>query len=204
MNILILNSHSHSYSELASLTTPNHLTYCRHHNYEYLMRFIPTTQSEGIYGNVDFRALLLLLPHYNFIMTIGTDTLFMNHPISLESIFPKSANQQIATESIGGSPHNNDIMLWRHSESTSNLIHEILSKRPTVEFYHPFNWQMQLNNLISSQSKLVETMNVVNEHVMNSYPEHFTNGDLILHAYNRTYQQKINCIKKFLPLVKLT
>ena len=43
-------------------------------------------------------------------------------------------------------------------------------------------------------------MNRVDEHVMNTYPDHWKDGDFILHCYFKNLEEKIKITKEFITL----
>jgi hypothetical protein len=198
---LILNHHDTNYNELADLTVSNHTAYCKKHGYDYSMR-VCSRSGGGIYDNMDHQMLLYFLPFYDAVMTIGTDILFMNQDIALDDIFPISFDQQICDEHIGGSAYNNDVMLWRNAPSTFVLINEIISKKSEYEKY-ALKWQQHICDLIRAINPLISKMNRVDEHVMNTYPDHWKDGDFILHCYFKNLEEKIKITKEFIEGVKL-
>jgi hypothetical protein len=197
MRWLILNHHDSDYNELATLTVPNHTAYCKKHGYDYSMRVCSCIADMGIYANMDYRMLLYFLPFYDAVMTIGTDVLFMNHNINLDDIFPATADQQIAKENIGGSTHNSDVVMWRNTQSTVDIINQLLNERERYE-KTAMKWQGHICEMIRTGNPLIGKMNQVDEHVMNTYPGHWKDGDFILHSYFSPLPEKIKITKEYL------
>jgi hypothetical protein len=201
MKWLILDHNSAEYGDLAVLTAPNHLAYCKRNGYDYFT-LVCSRSEDGVYYNLNYKMLRYLLPLYDAIMTIGTDVLFMNYGIRLENIFPPEAEQQIAKENTSGCEYNNDVMIWRNAPSTFDLLGEIVGKRDEYE-RHPMNWQFHICNMIRYKDSAIAKTNLVDEHVMNTFEPHWRDGDFIVHFYMYPYNDKIRLANEYLKKVKL-
>ena len=187
MKILISTVYSENYDDVAASTVPNHLGYCRKHGYEYNVHHAPWG-AKSVYYNGYLVFVREMLQHYDTIVMIDLDLLFMDWSITIESIF-YGCEQQIAEEKLceTSSPINAGIVIFKNSHSSRVLLDEILRKKPQYE-KDPLAWQAHLVNMIKSDAPEVRNLKIVPARVMNShwnsgFPPSYVEGDFIIHFY---------------------
>jgi hypothetical protein len=201
MKILVSTTWGKEYDELCSIISPLNLEYCRSHGYEYNIHHCQFN-SPSVYYNVDFNLVLGLMGNYDLIVTLDADVLIMDHRKEYEQVFDWSYEQQIADENLGPdcSPLNAGVMIWKCGEWSRRLIQNLLDNRKQAE-RDPRNWQQQIVEMVDRKDPLIQRMNVVDAHVMNShcnpgYPPSYRPGDFAVHFYCTAYQDKIRLAKK--------
>jgi len=205
MRICICSTHNRAYHPLAELTMPNHLQYAWRHGYDYNSH-IAESKSDVVFINAALLLLKDILKHYDYIMTIGVDVMFMNQDVTIESIIVAGAEQQIAWERLGGSEHNNDVMIWKNCESSFVLISALLAEKETYA-KHPTGWQEHINVLITNKSPLIKNMAIVAPNVMNNIgwpglPISWNPGNFIVHFFCADLGQKMQLANEYLPKVQ--
>lgn len=204
LKICICSTHSKSYHELAKLTIPNHLEYAWKHGYDYNSHHAET-KNDTVFFNACLCFVGDLLKYYDYILTVGVDVLFMNKEITIESIIVPGCEQQITWERIGGSEHNNDVMIWKNCDGTRKLIDKLLSEKDTY-VKHPTGWQEHINVMIAAKDSLIANMAIVAPDVMNNIgwqggPNAWKPGCFIAHFYCADLPDKIKLANEYLPKV---
>ena len=146
----------------------------------------------------DLEGLLSDLASYDVVMTIGMDTLFMNHDIRVEDVFTESDDVLVAREDTGWWPINNDVMLYRAGKS-EGLIERMIADFDIWKQY-PWRQQTHLWNLMQEEDWVRDMVRVVPAKVMNQHVTKWQLGDWIVHFYNMSLEDKLANAKNLMRL----
>ena len=197
MRVLIRSNWSEKIRELYDICSPNHKAYCKRWGYDYVA-------SELDYQNynkvtlIDMMGLKANLAEYDIVMTIGMDTLFMNHNISVRDVFEPYDSVLIAREETGWWPMNNDVMIYR-SGRCEKLIDRMMNDFEVWKQY-PWRQQAHLWNLIQEEKWVKDMVRLVPAKTMNQHPTKWQLGDWIVHFYNMSIEDKVANAKNMLNL----
>ena len=197
MRVLIRSTWSENIKELAAVCSENHRQYCEKWGYDYIAAELDYQRfNEVILG--DMVSLFTHLKNYDVVMTIGMDTLFMNHNISVRDVFEPYDSVLVAREETGWWPLNNDVMIYRggHSE---NLIERMINDFDVWKQY-PWRTQAHLWNLIQEEKWVRDMVRLVPAKTMNQHPTKWQLGDWIVHFYNMSLEDKLANAKNMLSL----
>lgn len=143
MKTCIVKNHSANNEKLYQLTLPNHAAYAGVHGYD-LLSF------NWDYSNMDTlvwrgQALLRhLLLEYDVICTTGSDVIFTDLQKPLSFFADTDYGAIMSLEDIGGSPVNNDLMLWLRGEKVIRVLDRMATLWGSVKD-HPWVVQQSLN-----------------------------------------------------------
>jgi hypothetical protein len=197
MRVLIRSNWSENIRGLYDICSPNHLAYCKRWGYDYVA-------SELDYQNynkvtlIDMMGLKANLAEYDVVMTIGMDTLFMNHDISVRDVFEPYDNVLIAREETGWWPMNNDVMIYRAGRC-EKLIDRMMNDFEVWKQY-PWRQQAHLWNLMQEEKWVKDMVRLVPAKTMNQHPTKWQLGDWIVHFYNMSIEDKVANAKNLLNL----
>jgi hypothetical protein len=203
MKWLVLLNHSAQNRALAELTAPNTWRYTARHGYDLLtLRLDWEASKVGLLHAIQAR-----LPEYDAILTVGSDVLFMNHAISLDSLCQPADEVVMAYERLDykpvNSPLNNDVVIWRRTPGTVALLDGLIDAAPQW-LRHPWLWQEWLA-VQYRERKYVEHVRLVEPRVMNACvqecPGKWQMGDFILHFLDMPLPGKIAFARHYLTLV---
>ena len=110
MRVLIRSNWSENIQELTDICSASHKAYCKRWGYDYRSNHFDYKNYNEVVID-DLRGLLADLSEYDVVMTIGMDTLFMNHDIAIADVFHRYDDVLIAREETGWWPINNDVMI---------------------------------------------------------------------------------------------
>ena len=103
MRVLIRSNWSERIRELYEVCSPNHVAYCKRWGYDYVAGELDY-QNYNKVTLIDMMGLSQNLVDYDVVMTIGMDTLFMNHDISIGDVMTDSDAVVIARGDPAYSP----------------------------------------------------------------------------------------------------
>lgn len=187
MKIAIITCHSSGNASLAAVTARNKWDYSARHGYDLITLRMSWDDCKA--GMLDRMAELL--PIYDAIMVIGSDVIFTNPSVTIESLLHPGDSVVMAREEIGlrengWSPINNDVAIWVNSPASLKLIREI--KADSHKWLEDrMLWQGWVCDWVA-QNPHQKTLRLVEPRVMNSFhgdnfPERnrWRNGDYIVH-----------------------
>lgn len=207
MKTLILTNHSNKIAALNALTDPNKIAYAKRHDYDY--KNIEWPYEQQIKWLELIRSMLF---EYDVVMTMGCDTLFMNHRIKIESMLFEQ-KVILAREHISWWPINNDVMIWPKGVWALKILTALI-RDSEIWLKYRWLWQAHLWDLM--QGELQKCIRVVEAREMNATfqpyqvlpdgqvlrqpgPSSYQFGDWIFHALDMPLDMRINVIKFFLP-----
>jgi hypothetical protein len=207
MKTLIYSGFSDNNRLTAELTAGNKLDYARRHGYEVLTDNCPW-EIWKVYGLQRIREMLM--KGFDLVCCVGSDVLFMNHQISLESricrvgVFASETpiyGLTIAEEKIRWWPINNDVAIW--TKAGIPLLERLVADSPTWLEY-PWLWQNHLWNLIQTEKPIRDSVEIVPSRKLNATHKPGESmwqlGDFILHVLEEPEYAKQRIIREFLPL----
>ena len=197
MRVLIRSTWSENIQELTDVCSANHKAYCEKHGYDYKTYYFDYKNFNNVVLD-DYGYLLSNLKDYDVVMTIGMDTLFMNHNISVRDVFEPYDSVLIAREETGWWPLNNDVMIYRagHCEK---LIERMMNDFDVWKQY-PWRQQTHLWNLMQEEKWVKDMVRLVPAKTMNQHPTKWQLGDWIVHFYNMSLEDKLANAKNRLNL----
>lgn len=185
--------YSESYVPMFGLVYKNHIQYCALNGYDYTPRMVSNFDCYS-----DLLEIQRLLPLYDVVMLGGLDMLFMKN-VKIEDIFPEEYDQQIAKENLSGGSAticNNGGMLWRNRKSSFDIIERLINYKKVIIRNSSLNWQLAISDSLKAKEALVSKMNLVEESVMNTHPDHEVGGEFFLHYYCSTFEGKMQRMKE--------
>ena len=197
MRVLIRSTWSENIRELYDVCSLNHWEYCKRWGYDYVANELDY-QNYNDHAVSDIQGMLDCLKHYDVVMTIGMDTLFMNHDISVRDVFESYDSVLVAREETGWWPINNDVMIYRagHCEK---LLERMINDFDVWKQY-PWRMQAHLWNLIQEEKWVKDMVRLVPAKTMNQHPTKWQLGDWIVHFYNMSITDKVANAKNLLNL----
>ena len=197
MRVLIRSNWSENIRGLYDVCSPNHLAYCKRWGYDYLANELDY-QNYNKVTLIDMMGLKANLAEYDVVMTIGMDTLFMNHDISVRDVFESYDSVLVAREETGWWPINNDVMIYR-SGHCEKLIERMMNDFDVWKQY-PWRQQTHLWNLMQEEKWVKDMVRLVPAKTMNQHPTKWQLGDWIVHFYNMSLEDKLANAKNMLNL----
>jgi hypothetical protein len=197
MRVLIRSTWSKNIQELTDVCSANHRQYCEKWGYDYLPAYLDY-QNYNNNAIADIQGLLDCLKKYDVVMTIGMDTLFMNHNISVRDVFEPYDNVLVAREETGWWPINNDVMIFKSGHS-EKLLERMINDFDVWKQY-PWRMQTHLWNLMQEEKWVKDMVRLVPAKTMNQHPNHWQLGDWIVHFYNMSLEDKLANAKNMLNL----
>jgi len=206
MRWCVYSNHSHANVELARLVAQNRWEYTARHGYDLLTQRMDWETAKR--NCLPF--LRKLLPLYDAILGIGSDVVFTNHRISLDSLVMPDDNVIVGEEGLNSEVYvNNDVMIWRNTEKTMALIDLMISEAETWMKLRHLN-QAWLSEQLKLGTPIVkDAVRVAPPRVMQSHPHPGTRGtwhnrDFIFHAMGggRNLTRKITLCRYFLHHVR--
>jgi hypothetical protein len=224
MNIAVFDSHMDNYAEMASFTIPNKQEYCQRHGYTFLSKIITESELMPAIHPVTWDRLRLLIEllrsgRWDWIWTIGTDTMITNMTTKLESLIDEDYHFIISCEWC--SPMQADSFLACYSPECLSFLDAVMS------LYGQFKshcWVEQAA-MIELLPKFKDWIKILPQRAMNSYDytkyaEMYPNeeritkandyqgnsgqwqrGDFVIHWPGLKPWQRINFIKEILPQI---
>lgn len=192
MKILLLTDHSHASASLAAVSMQNHWLYSAYHGYDYLV--MRREWDEALRS--PFAPIIEHIYNYDAVMVIGSDVLFTNFEITIESILKPDDSWVLAQEPYDWPSYFNlGVMLICNTRLSIKLMRDMDAAEP--------EWR---NMRLISQDWLnihyreyPDTLRFVPTRVMNS-PNHgieqWRKGDFICHFYGE--ENKAALMKEFI------
>jgi hypothetical protein len=211
MRCLILTNHSTVNEPLAKLTAHNKWVYGSHHGYDLLTIRMSWEDCKQTL----LERILEQLSHYDAVMTVGSDVLFMNMRIRIEEMCSPQDNIVMAREELGNydagwSRINNDVMIWVSTDKTRAVIQRLIADREKW-LVIPQLWQRYLQELIigeKAEPEIVSAVRLVAPRVMNASnlegerkTAQWHMGDWIFHAVCGDNEDKHFRLKHYLDMV---
>ncbi len=212
MSTLILTIHSQQNADLARLTAMNKWSYASRHGYDLLTAVLDYDKQVAA-----LLYLQKLLPHWDTILTMGSDVVIMDQKRPLESLYDVTDSVVLCHEDMPPNQTtagdvippqlNNDVMLWRnHTGLAESLIHELVAHSDEWENKH-LSWQGWLSAKWRD-GKLFPGVRVAEPRRFNSTaiesPSHWQPGDFIIHFVRYDNAGKVELAKQWLPRVDYT
>ena len=197
MRVLIRSNWSENIRELYDICSENHRAYCKRWGYDYLANELDY-QNYNKVTLIDMMGLKQNLADYDVVMTIGMDTLFMNHDMNVRDVFEPYDSVLIAREETGWWPINNDVMIYR-SGHCEKLVDRMMNDFDVWKQY-PWRQQAHLWNLMQEEKWVRDMVRLVPAKTMNQHPTKWQLGDWIVHFYNMSIEDKVANAKNMLNL----
>jgi hypothetical protein len=167
MKIAVVQGHMENYAELAKLTTyGNKAEYCARHGYDLHVKtdnFTMASVHPVTWDRLRFMFNLLKTGKYDWIWTVGTDTLVTNMTVKLETLIDPAFHFVISCEWC--SPMQADSFLTRCSPEGSTYIEYILSKFGEFKA-HPWVEQAAM---LECKDRFKDIIKILPQRAMNSY-----------------------------------
>jgi hypothetical protein len=198
MKTIIYSGYSDNNSELAMLTLPNKQQYADRHGYE-----VVTDKMEWEPFKVGgLLRLRELLPTVDNVLAVGSDVLFMNHRMTIESLAVDD-RAVLGRETIGLWPINNDVFLWQNNTKCRKLLDRIIEDAP-IWLRYPWLWQAHLWDLIQDVPEIAASVRIgepreVQSTVHNNDLHRWQLGDRIIHLLDCSNDEKVELSKEWLP-----
>jgi len=154
----------------------------------------------------------------SWFMYLDTDTFITNFELGIESYLlskVSSSAQIVFTEDWNGL--NSGVILCRCSKSTLNFWNEVwnVDHYTTVDFFHPFTFQLGIVNLIKAHPHWQDLIQILPQRQMNSYPlqtpgledaemSAWHQGDFIIHFAGCGDNPNRNCDEEMAPYIEST
>ena len=199
MRVLIRSTYSNNISELYAVCSESHKAYCKRWGYDYKACYFDYSNYNDVVIE-DLKDLLEDVKAYDLVLSIGMDTLFMNHDVSVRDVFEPWDNVLVAREETGWWPLNNDVMIFRSGQARGEaLLNRVINDFDVWKQY-PWRWQTHLWNLIQEDKVINQLVRIVPAKVMNQHPTHWQLGDWIVHFYNMSLNEKLANAKNMMEL----
>lgn len=198
MKILLLTDHSHQSEHLAAISRNNQWEYSAKHGYDFL-----TVRREWADAlKAPFGPVMELLPHYDAILSIGSDVLFTNFDIRVEDILQPDDNIVVAVEPYNWPSYFNlGVMLICNTQPSMDLMKLVTDEEPNWR-----NLRLILQDWMNANYKhpvLQKALRFVPTRVMNS-PDHGTEkwqpGDWLIHFCGHKQSEKPSIMREFLAI----
>ena len=207
MKFAIVAMHDDNYNEFAKLTLySNHVEYCRRHGYD-LIIIKEETPCEHRGGFQMMKAIIDLLPKYDWVWHVGVDTLVMNHTIKIEEKIDENYDYIISIDDNGPNAHS---VLIKNSCNAFAWLEFIWSKRfeyrnddfQENRVIHHFYDKLPWKNFIKVQPYRFMNSVAMNErYFIKNHPAQFEVGDWLLHMSNTDTSTRIKLIEHFRDMV---
>jgi hypothetical protein len=203
----ILTLHSSDNARLARLAALNKWDYADRHGYDLIAGREPWPEAA-------WSCLYVIrdcLRNYRHVLAVGSDVVFANPDISIESRMLPGKALVLAHGGHGG-PHgfpiNNDVTLWTAGFDAEWLIRWLLKEQDAG---HPYYWQGALVHGLQNEPRVKEIVGVREAAAMNSHPRvtpcgdccpdgpwRYQPGHWICHFLTGSNQQKADAVQRFL------
>jgi hypothetical protein len=197
MKILLFTDHSKASSTLAAMSASNHWRYGALNCYDFLtIRREWQEVLEDMHG-----PLYKYLPHYDAMMGVGSDVLFTNFEIKIESILQPGDNIVLAEEPKGWpSKINLGVVIFCNTPATFEYMRKIDSEKENWKNLRLISQEWINNNMDLPVIK--NAIRAVPTRVMNSTYGHtkgsWQPGDFLVHFYGRSQESKPDVMREFL------
>jgi len=175
-----------SYKDVAELTMPSKIDYCKTHGYDFYAKENDFDFSRRVnWERVPMFINLIKEKKYDWLWFLGTDCMIMNHTIRLENIIDDNYDMIIASSSDNKIEVNTDSWLVKCTDWSLDFLERINSN---IELYHhPWCEQQAVinelhDNEIKKHFKIVHTR-YFNSYYHAWYPDlNFKFGDFVIQA----------------------
>lgn len=197
MRTCLLQTHSKVNEDLYRLTLPNHAEYAGSHGYDMIQ--LNRTYREVWWGIEDY--ILALLPHYDRILTVGSDVLFTDMSVPLDKFDDGERSVFICEEGLGSSWLNFDVVLWTKPDGVREIIRLL---RETRADYADHPWGLQAGMaMLAAHRKYESLIRVLPPRSMQSSPYvghrgAWQRGDFALHFVGMSNADKREGCRHFL------
>lgn len=198
MNTVIYSGYSDNNKELAMLTLPNKQQYAGRHGYEVVLDKIEweAFKLEGL------RRIRKLLDTADYVLAVGSDVLFMNHRMTIESMATDD-RAVLSKETISHWPINNDVMLWQNNDKCRKLLDRLIADAP-IWLQCTWLWQAYLWDLIQTEPEIAACVRIAEPREVQSVHQQGAGkwqlGDRIIHLLDYGEKGKIKMAELYLPL----
>lgn len=216
MKLAVVTNYSPEIYPLAKLTSPNKQDYCLTHGYDFHNRCNPMVH---FYGFERTWYVLKLLKHhdYNWVLSVGCDTVFTNFQITIESLIDDTKGFIIASDSF---MIQNDVFLAKSCPRTIEFLERCTSLEKVQKYTpHPIKDQQAMADLMPEYSDLIK---VVPQRTLNAYeygpyspweryriPKdtlgtdgNWQPGDFLFHSPGLPMGQRLELLARHLMMVK--
>jgi len=186
-----------SYKDVAELTMPSKVDYCKAHGYDFYAKDNDFDFSRRVnWERVPMFINFIKEKKYDWLWFLGTDCMIMNHTIRLENMVDDNYDMIIASSNHDKIEVNTDSWLVKCSDWSLNFLEKINSN---IDLYH-HSWceqQAVINELndenVKKHFKIVHTR-YFNSYYHAWYPDfNFQFGDFVIQAagHNNDYRVEI-------------
>ena len=198
MKTCLLRNHSAANEKLYQLTLPNHAAYAGVHGYD-MFSFNWEYNNTTLAWNV-LTQLSHILLEYDVVCTVGSDVIFTNLQKPLAHFVDPNYGAIMSLEDIGGSPVNNDLMLWLRGEKATRVLSRMATLWGATQ-NHPWMLQQTLNIMRSEGNTDVKFLpcRELQSTPVRSFPKSvWRPGDFALHFLAMDNEDKYKRCEHFL------
>lgn len=199
MRTCLLQTHSKVNEDLYQLTLPNHAAYAGRHEYD--MAQINCSYDDAMTHGLDY--IETELARYDWVFSIGSDIIFTKPEMPMSAFDDNIHSVFLGEEGLGSAFVNFDLVLWKNSEGTRQIIRRLRELEPE---WSQHSWGLQAGVILMLQEQhpaAVEHLAVYSAGVMQSAP--FPNqrgtwnpGDFALHFVGMSNADKYAGCRQFL------
>lgn len=191
---------------IAEMSLANAREYCERHGHTLIDDIVPESIVKGCWGFWRIEDIGSLIPKFDWIWLLATDTLIMNHAIDIRTLADDNFHFVQANDANGGNSHS---LLFRNSFAGRNWISLIASME---KYYAAHKWEEQQAILEYRQVRPWSAMvKVIPQNLMNSCPFEHANqnfktrdddgcyrpGDLLIHFPGMLPVDKVPLMRKY-------
>jgi len=199
--ICILQSNSSNNYDLTALTLLNHFQYANKHKYDFHSVYIDYADVFKYFE--EFKKILNL---YETVAVIASDIVFNNFDIPLERFVDINYAIVLGAENLnhGGSPINNDFVLWNNNNKAKELI-DICIRSGNQYKLAPWSYQSLFVDLLNSGYNGIKVLPIreLQSAPFLNCPMSFQENDFTLHFLNMPNENKYAGCKAFLETKKV-
>lgn len=199
MKTVILQNHSKNNEDFYQMSLMNHVKYVGKHEYDMIQINI---SYEKIMAD-PLKPVKNALRDYDYVFCLGSDVVFTNFEIKVESFLQEGQGVAISREDIGGSACNADTILFKKGKECDAVLKYLDDIKPAWEF-HPWGIQHGFNILFAECPKELsgfinfQPVRVMQSTIFTAYPSCWKPNDFSLHFVGCHGREKDNRMGLFL------
>lgn len=179
--MILLSCWDDHYQELADVTEPSKIDWCKRHGINHIVK-----REQGYWGKLE--AILKTWKADEWIWWLDTDAKITN--IEKPLIIPDKCDYVISCDING---LNAGSMLIHCVEPFKTIIAESLRRRDVYDWNN--GWKDQ-NALAYNLWRVPQMIRTVDQKYFNSYPQNWSEGDLVLHCAGYSLPDKIRILRQ--------